>query len=46
MYAKDCADVTNSSGSYLGIAEGAAISAVIEWVIHYTKEDLAATGKF
>jgi len=43
MYAKDCFDMTNSFGSYLG---GAAISAVIEWVIYYTKEDLAVTGKF
>jgi hypothetical protein len=29
--AKDCIDMTNSSSTYLGIAGGAAIGAVISW---------------
>ncbi len=32
--AKDCIDITNSSSTYLGIAGGAAIGAVIRWWIY------------
>jgi uncharacterized membrane protein len=31
---KDCVDMTNSSSTYLGIAVGAAIGAVISWWIY------------
>jgi hypothetical protein len=31
---KDCIDMTNSSSTYLGIAGGAAIGAVISWWIY------------
>ena len=31
---KDCVDMTNSSSTYLGIAIGAAIGAVISWWIY------------
>jgi predicted RNase H-like nuclease (RuvC/YqgF family) len=31
---KDCIDMTNSSSTYLGIAVGAAIGAVISWWIY------------
>jgi hypothetical protein len=32
--AKDCIDMTNSSSTYLGIAVGAAIGAVISWWVY------------
>jgi predicted MFS family arabinose efflux permease len=32
--AKDCTDMTNSSSTYLGIAIGAAIGAVISWWVY------------
>jgi predicted RNase H-like nuclease (RuvC/YqgF family) len=40
---KDCVDMTNSSSTYLGIAGGAAIGAVISWWIYNRQKKTSKT---
>ena len=39
---KDCIDMTNSSSTYLGIAVGAAIGAVISWWVYNRQNKTSA----
>jgi len=41
--AKDCVDMTNSSSTYLGIAGGAAIGAIISWWIYNRQKKTSQT---
>lgn len=40
---KDCVDMTNSSSTYLGIAGGAAIGAIISWWIYNRQKKTSKT---
>ncbi|MGC1927951.1 MAG: hypothetical protein WA667_03180 [Candidatus Nitrosopolaris sp.] len=42
-FTKDCIDMTNSSSTYLGIAGGAAIGAVISWWIYNRQNKTSRT---
>jgi hypothetical protein len=42
-FTKDCIDMTNSSSTYLGIAGGAVIGAVISWWIYNRQKKTSRT---
>lgn len=43
---KDCVDMTNASSTYLGIAGGAVIGAVVSWWIYNRQKKTANTQDF